>query len=244
MLKLIITVPQDALSIAAGKRSFPDEVARRSIAAYDGMPLQPSDKPWFCFWNSTISEFFIYVNEAAPDATISSTQHNYQKWTGGSSSTTPQTTAAAMLATTSVALMQEVTTATTAPTQAPTTFLAYNPSYPGAAATVGPTKRSYETSQANVSNYPKLVKMVEKRMPEDAVSPSSYVKPYCQQMQVLDDWSIEPLLDVPTVCIEEVLYTPSTTTTSNAKRTLLSRWTERDPVGDLESYCICEWTSY
>lgn len=235
-------MPEDALGVPNEKRTVPDEVVRRSVASYDGTPLKPSDKPWFCFWNSTISEFFIYVNVAAPDEVSSTSQHEYEKWTG--SATAPKTTAAALLATTSVAMMQEVTTATTAPTQAPTTFLAYGPTYPGATATTAFTKRSYETSQANVSNYPKLIKMVEKRKPADGGDPDDYVQPYCQMMQVLDDWSIEPITTMPTVCIEEKLYATSTTSATNDKRALQPRWVERDVVSDLESYCICEWTSY
>lgn len=237
-------MPEDALGVPNEKRTVSDEAIRRSVAAYDGMPLQPSDKPWFCFWNSTVSEFFIYVNVAAPDEEATTTQHDFEKWTAVTSSTAQKTTAAALLESTSVPMMQEVTTAGPIPTQAATTFLAYGPTYPGPTATSAFTKRSYETSQANLSNYPKLIKMVEKRMPADAADQDDYVKPYCQLMQVLDDWSIEAITTMPTICIEEKLYPTSTTTATNNKRALRRDWTERDAVSDLESYCICEWTSY
>ena len=88
--------------------------------------------------------------------------------------------------------------------------------------------------------------MVEKRKPKDPSEPD-YVLPYCQKMQVLDDWSIVPIMTVPTISIEEKQYATSTASStsegSNNKRLLRSR-DERDVVSDLESYCICEWTSY
>ncbi|KAK5072000.1 hypothetical protein LTR51_006484 [Lithohypha guttulata] len=238
-------LPESALVPPAEKRSVDARVVARSIASYDGTPLKPSDKPWFCFWNSTINEFFVYINQAAPNEPESTTtQHKLEKWT---TSQTSLTTKATLLASTTSGVAMLEKTMATSPTQAPTTFAAYGPTYAGAAAS--PTtwnKRSYETSAANISNYPKLIKMVEKRRPSDPAV-EDYVKPYCQMMQVLDDWSIEPIETVPTICIEEVLYTTSSATaTSNARRLLRGRDydDERDVVGDLESYCICEWTSY
>lgn len=135
---------------------------------------------------------------------------------------------------------------TTAPlpattTISPTTFLAYNPVFNGAATTTTSSKynkRSYETSAADMKDYPKLIKMVEKRKPMD--NTTDYVQPYCQQMQVLDDWSIEPIWTVPQICIDEVLY-PSTIGVDTKR--VMGR-DSRDVVADLESYCICEWTSY
>lgn len=29
---------------------------------------QPGDKPWFCWWNSTVMEFFLYVNQSTTDS--------------------------------------------------------------------------------------------------------------------------------------------------------------------------------
>lgn len=90
-----------------------------------------------------------------------------------------------------------------------------------------------------MKDYPKLIKMVEKRKPMD--NSSDYVQPYCQKMQVLDDWSIVPIYTEEPICIDEVQY-PSASSVDVKKRVL--RRDERDVVADLESYCICEWTSY
>lgn len=139
--------------------------------------------------------------------------------------------------------MQELTM-TTSPTKTATattatTFLAYNPTFTGRP-TESTTwdKRSYETSAADMKDYPKLIKMVEKRKPAD--DSVDHVQPYCQKMQVLDDWSIVPIYSEPTICIEEVQYP---TSTDNGEKRLV-RKAQRDVVSDLESYCICEWTSY
>lgn len=43
-----------------GDVSFLDKLHRMQTA-------QPGDKPWFCYWNQTMMEFFIYVNQTTAD---------------------------------------------------------------------------------------------------------------------------------------------------------------------------------
>lgn len=214
---------------------------------YDGTPLEPAQQPWFCFWNSTINEFFIYLNEDAPEEP-SSTTATYAKYAKHTtiSEYSPITTPFTDDSATSGLALQEltVTTGTSPPSPTATTFQAYNPTYPGRAAnptsTSGSKKRSYESSASNISNYPKLIKMVEKRKPLD---PNEiHVEPYCQKMQVLDNWEIVPIATVETICIEEIQYPTSAFTGIDDKRKS-KRDEFRDVVSDLESYCICEWTS-
>lgn len=191
-----------------------------------------------------MNEFFIYLNQAAPPEPTSFYK-NYVQATGS-----PSPTPTIYQSTTSGVLLQELTM-TTGPTQTPTptsasatTFLAYGPTFNSkAAATSTFNKRSYESSAPGTSDYPKLIKMVEKRKPVDDAN--DYVQPYCQKMQVLDDWTIAPIYDVPTIGIEEILYTTSSMVASptGTSRRLLKK-ADRDVVADLESYCICEWTSY
>lgn len=238
--KLTHTVPEHALEM--NKRSIDNDIVARSVAAFDGEPLQPSHKPWFCFWNSTINEFFIYLNKHAPGSQFYSETHNYPQLSS-SQYTTPATTSFSYSSVTSAVAMQE-NSMTTSPTQAPTTFLAYNPTYPGMTSpttAANKNKRSYETSAPNVSNYPKLIKMVEKRQPS-APSGVQYVQPYCQMMQVLDDWSIVPIGTVSTIPINEIQYQTSTSLAAPSGTSKVKRG-QRDIVSDLESYCICEWTS-
>lgn len=98
---------------------------------------QPGEKPWFCFWNATLLETFIYVNNTSSGASAAAL----------TTSSSPSITAAPT---------------TTAPGQyARPSFL--------------PT-------------YPNIIKVEERRIPN---SP----KPYCNQMQILDDGTAVPNLD-------------------------------------------------
>lgn len=76
--------------------------------------------------------------------------------------------------------------------------------------------------------------MVEKRKPDDNV------QPYCQQMQVLNNWQIMPIPDVPTICIEELDFGPIPTGNSRMGK----RGTDiGTTVQQLGSNCICEYSS-
>lgn len=85
--------------------------------------------------------------------------------------------------------------------------------------------------------------MVEKRKPAD--QSAIHIQPYCQMMQVLDNWDIVPIPTVEKLCIEEIQYPTSTATGVSKKHYERKREQEQgnDVVSDLESYCICEWTS-
>lgn len=202
-------------------------------AEYDGAPLKPSQRPWFCFWNSTINEVFIYLNDAAPSATST-------KRVGEIDSTRawgPWPTTTTYLSSMSSAIALQEVTGLTSATQTATVFQAYNPTPPAPTGTTFPSKRSFDTSQANISNYPKLIKMVEKRKP---YSPDTVdVEPYCQKMQVLNNMMIVPIASAEKITIDEVSYA----TSAVPGLTPDIPPNEREIVEDLESYCICEWTS-
>ena len=120
---LTCAVPESALTPASNKETTTWDVFKRS-ADYDGTPLIPSQKPWFCFWNSTINEVFIYLNQAAPTNSTTTTTSKDASDSKSTSHGPPTTTLFSQ--TTSVAAMQELTAATS-PTQTATVFQAYNP---------------------------------------------------------------------------------------------------------------------
>ncbi|RHZ67501.1 uncharacterized protein CDV56_106729 [Aspergillus thermomutatus] len=70
--KLVI-VPQDTFSSnAASKRS----VSERDVMAQAfqrKQAVKAGDRPWFCWWNGTMIEFFLYTNQTSKDARQSST---------------------------------------------------------------------------------------------------------------------------------------------------------------------------
>lgn len=70
--KLVI-LPQDTFSAssASNKRGIPDsDILSNSIHRKE--LAQNGDKPWFCWWNSTTMEFFLYINETAKQAQFDS----------------------------------------------------------------------------------------------------------------------------------------------------------------------------
>ncbi|OQU97627.1 hypothetical protein CLAIMM_03528 [Cladophialophora immunda] len=135
-----IILPGEELSTSSSKRS----VHQGRAASYVGDPLQIGDQPWYCWWNSTVSEVYIYLGQ---DATV----------TGTPATPTP--------------------------------------------------------------SFPKIMKMVEKR------KPSSNVKPYCQKMQVLNNWQILPVPNAAVVSIQERGFSGK----------------KRDTATDYRSNCVCEW---
>lgn len=69
--KLVI-VPQDAFpSSTVSKRNIPEhEILPR---ASNSKVASAGDKPWFCWWNSTVLEFFLYVNETTNESLYGTT---------------------------------------------------------------------------------------------------------------------------------------------------------------------------
>lgn len=63
--KLVI-LPEGALSVASSKRDLENLEDRSYNSAGDFTSrkgvAQPGDKPWFCYWNGTLLETFIYVS--------------------------------------------------------------------------------------------------------------------------------------------------------------------------------------
>ena len=70
--KLVI-LPQDTFSSSStsSKRAISKDILSHSLQRKE--TAQTGDKPWFCWWNSTIMEFFLYVNETTKESQYSST---------------------------------------------------------------------------------------------------------------------------------------------------------------------------
>ncbi|OAP59362.1 hypothetical protein AYL99_06660 [Fonsecaea erecta] len=221
--KLII-VPADQLSPDSGpmKRSvsFP-ELAGRGMPYWGANYLSIGDKPWYCFWNSSVSEFWVFLDQNMNDA--------YETYSSSST----------------------ITSASSQPTNAGPYSMTHAPAYGTGPTTSNPSTTTPYPSDPTDADYwagtkvkrqatigspdfPKLVKMVEKRKPDDNV------QPYCQQMQVLNNWQIMPIPDVPTICVDESDY--GTPTSGPDKRRVMRRGNP-NTVEQLGSNCICEWFS-
>ncbi|KAL9046980.1 MAG: hypothetical protein Q9214_000329 [Letrouitia sp. 1 TL-2023] len=150
---------------------------------------QPTDKPWFCYWNDTILEGFIYANQNSSGAN------------GG-----------------------------TLPSFAPVSF----PSAPSATASP-PDQTSQRTKRgafpgSNSGAYPKVMKV------QELPNPNTSFQPYCQQMQIMNDGTPQPLAGPTTGSLRIVnLTTNDQGGSSNSGTRSLRR---RNAPSNA---CTCEW---
>ncbi|KAJ5135097.1 uncharacterized protein N7515_004375 [Penicillium bovifimosum] len=62
--KLVI-VPEDTFSSSLSRRSYVDDGWSQADAYKSAtQSVEVGDKPWFCWWNNTMMEFFMYVNQS------------------------------------------------------------------------------------------------------------------------------------------------------------------------------------
>ena len=110
-----------------------------------GSFVQPSDKPWYCFWNGTILEGFIFITEPANYSASESTTSSYPAAT---SESYPATTSESYPATTSESY----------PVATSEAYPKYGP----------PPKRQ---APPNFPQYPKMIKIAERRPQNNCVQP-------------------------------------------------------------------------
>ncbi|EKG19871.1 hypothetical protein MPH_02798 [Macrophomina phaseolina MS6] len=173
------------------------------------------DTPWYCIWNSTFIEAFVYVKQntsAASSAALTSS--------------TPGTTSPASPEPSSYATPSPTTSSPSTVTVAPTTT------------TVLPTTVERRGSGSNdIQWYPRIVKIEERRM-------STKEKPYCQKMQLLDNGQMVPVTDSNGNTIVVQLsesdpdyenYKAGSSSSTSSKRSLYRR---EDP----SNACHCQWS--
>ncbi|THC98973.1 hypothetical protein EYZ11_001524 [Aspergillus tanneri] len=145
----LVVVPQDTFSssVASSKRHI-DEFEVLQGAYYRKKVAKSGDKPWFCWWNGTVMEFFLYANKSTRDFGKSSTASLLER---------PK-----------------------------------------------PTESSDSPDKDKVPDFPRRIKMEEKRDYADAQTP------YCQQMHVMENGSVQTV-SPETIQIKELEPTPTTT---------------------------------
>lgn len=162
--KLVI-VPERKIDSGATKRSVragPVLEDRGGPAGwYHGEVAQVGDRPWFCFWNNTLLEGFIYITQNSSSGCPNSNPSSVacQTPSGPPSKSRPPP-----------------------PPKNPDPPAPKNPNPPDPTMSAAARKREVPSSLPPL--YPKVVKIEERRPNENAVAP------YCQQMQVLNDGNI------------------------------------------------------
>ncbi|KAM5441340.1 hypothetical protein MferCBS31731_003770 [Microsporum ferrugineum] len=200
--KLVI-IPDDQFPSGVAGRSV-DESAlfQRSTNRSGKVQSLPGDKPWFCWWNTTYIETFIYANKNASEDDMMTSGEEPGGGTYTSEPTVPREST--------------LVSSSTSPTSTPI------------ATTSG---ENGDLPQA----YARAIKIKELRFSDASPSP-----PYCQQMQVLDDWSLSMLKNQATIEEKDSESGPDVDdvdiNSRMAARTILigSRGVESDQ-------CYCEW---
>lgn len=162
--KLVVLRPDELSGGLGAKDQQPDDKNFRNR-----FQVRPGDFPWFCYWNQTYIEGYIYVEDNSTAASISALP------TSTSSSAMSLDTANIMANMAST--LPPMTTGST-PTISNAT-----------PATPPPVSRRDAQVDINAAPrtppYPRIVKVEERRLPD---SP----QPYCQQMVLLDNGRIAP----------------------------------------------------
>jgi hypothetical protein len=193
----LVVVPENALTATSKNKDkrqiqLDSWLQRKQVA-------QAGDKPWFCLWNNTFLEGFIYVEQ-----TVSS---SYTATATPSASLNASTSGASGAMTMTPPSSTDMLTTTITEPFATVTFAGPSTQFPGwfadqqrheaqassaaAAAAQGNSdndkhnkekrRSSNSANYSNLSLYPYMVKLEERRLPGNTVSP------YCQQYQILDD---------------------------------------------------------
>lgn len=211
----VVILPEMALNASNTDSDSKQVISRDVIKDYPeigGVP-QPGDKPWFCYWNGTLLETFIYINDSTKSSGSSSS-------TGSSGSSTSQTTSGAIMGrhyssytgtySSSASSYTSSTPGNSYNTPAPSypsstsrpnpspTYPEPNPTDPalgsevsGSSPQSGPAAASSTPIPHFLDQYPKTVKVEERRIPK---GPDS-VPPYCLQHIIKPDGSARPYLE-------------------------------------------------
>lgn len=214
--KVVVLRPEE-LSVGSSlkKRQATDDISSRQR-----FTVQPGDYPWYCYWNETYIEGYIYAENNSTAATFTALPTMLSADSSSSSVSDTATVAAA--------------------TPAPTTPMS---SVPPPAADATPTTASVARRDAaadaaastRIPPYPRIVKIEERRLPD---SP----QPYCQRMVLLDNGKVAPAPNGndPVVSLWLQEQDPSyddyydITSSSQSKRDVRRR-------SDPSDSCHCQW---
>jgi hypothetical protein len=222
-----VQVPSKMLH-GSSKRSLDFEALQsRSYIPY---PVSKTDQPYFCWFNQTLLELFIYSNRSTKAGASNSTAYAYTTSTTTRSTLFSDSASTTMASQSSTLYMNQVSY----PTAAPPPPIPYTDTSDGAWPTSNfwpPSERYARRDDDDLKIYPKQIRLAEKRAPS-----GDDVKPYCIQMGIREDWSVYPIegTEIQIQEVEPVI--------SEVSR----RWNRpRQPSSsnNLDSDCACQWYS-
>lgn len=190
--------------------------SRRSADIWYGGIAPASAKPWFCYWNNTILEGFIYVTQNSSGSTqsVSSEYHSPSSPTGYFD---PPATASSV-------------DGKNLPFAAISSF----PS-PDSAMPTGSSRKRQTSDPDQLAAYSKDVKIEERR------DPNNGIQPYCVHMQIMNDGTAQPLPE-PSITLTETEpdYDQSNYQSNRLRQKRGDLWEREDSS---TSACECEWVS-
>lgn len=221
--------------------------------------VKPGDQPWFCYWNGTFIEGFIYVKQ---NTTSMSNSSNSMSPTSAPSSTGASGPTQSITTPSPNTLVATVTEQPTLSfSTSPTTTL------PISVPNVRREKHSNEEDDF-MEQFPYVMKIIERRLPQ----PNPQLQPYCQKMNVNTDGSISPVVDTknkpiimkigesdPSESEFASAFKPKPTSTTSASGGKQRRWNDhtwenhirlerREPHrlwgrNDPNNSCVCQWVA-
>jgi hypothetical protein len=236
--KLVILRPEELNNLGSG--SGLGLTNRQSEDAFrQRFQVKPGDYPWYCYWNQTYIEGYIYSEDNSTAASITSFPTQWP-----TTSPTPIS-----LDTVSIEVPSaEVITTTAEITTTITTTSSYSslPTVIQSAEVVSPTpslipavKRdsaSDASSPPRMSPYPRIVKIEERRL-------SDSPQPYCKQMLLLDNGEITTAPIPNQIWLQETdpsyeeYFASDRSTTTGRKGKRLENQRRSDPP----DACHCQW---
>lgn len=180
----MVVLPEDALDVSSKKikRDNPPHW-------FEGQTAQPSSKPWYCFWNDTLLEGFIYPNKQIrrlPSSTLPSASYSTPAWASTITASPSQTI------TTTLTMSTTTATYTGAASAFPKWLHDKYPNFNMTTYTTPTTPEKRDDHDPDEEDedipdnvfglkvYPYQIKLEERRLPGSPL-------PYCVQYQVLDD---------------------------------------------------------
>ena len=185
--------------------------------------VSPGDQPWMCYWNSTLVEFFIYIENNATSWPNASSLGS-GTWGQGSTTSAPSGASATPISSScSTASEAYGATATHGSSSSASSGSCASNSHDG----FGPT--------SSLPSYPYVAKLEERRIPG---SPA----PYCQKVQILNNGQAVPLTDPETGNIYTVnLQETDPGTAAYASVGLTSKAKRKRTI--VPGACHCQWLS-
>ncbi|KAF1947944.1 hypothetical protein EJ02DRAFT_8816 [Clathrospora elynae] len=227
--KLAILRPEE-LNFGSGVAKREDDKFRQRFI------VKPGDYPWYCYWNHTYIEGYIYSEDNSTAASFTSFPTQWPTPTPTSLTPSSLDSAAVSVATAAAVTASISQMSVAQPAEVVST---------ASVVIIGRDAPPDPSAPPRMSPYPRIVKIEERRLPD---SP----QPYCQQMLLLDNQQIVPAPspnDSPIrIWLQEIdpsyeeYFAPQPTGTADAnrksKRELAHEKRRRsDPLDG----CHCQW---